>query len=318
MCFLFIDCICYQVCMSMIDVGEKPNSFRMAIAQALVFFNPNIIDKIKDGSSPKGNVFEAAKISGTLGVKRTSELVPYCHPIPIDGIKVNFKIEENFIKITVNVNSVWKTGVEMEALTGASVAALTIYDMLKPIDEDLSIGSIKVLEKHGGIGDFSETYNRKLNAVVIVVSDSRNEKQDESGKKIINTLNNNGFEVVEYKIIPDEIKSIEFELNRFCEKQNIDIIITTGGTGLGPRDVTPDATKNILEKEIGGIVESLRMYGQNRTPLSMLSRGIAGIKGNTIVINLPGSPTAVSQSLNALFPGILHAFKMMAGHGHNK
>ncbi len=303
--------------MSMIDVGDKPESYRTAIAQAIVFFNPNITDKIKDGDSPKGNVFEAAKISGTLGVKRTHELIPYCHPIPIDGIKVNFEIEQNFIKITVNVNSVWKTGVEMEALTGASVAALTIYDMLKPIDESLSIGSIKVLEKHGGIGDFGETYGRKLNAVVIVVSDSRNEKQDESGKRIINALSDNGFDVVEYKIIPDEIKSIEFELNRFCEKQDIDIIITTGGTGLGPRDVTPDATENIVEKEIDGIVESLRMYGQSRTPLSMLSRGIAGIKGNTLIINLPGSPTAVSQSINALFPGIMHAFKMMAGHGHN-
>ncbi|MEJ7641618.1 MAG: bifunctional molybdenum cofactor biosynthesis protein MoaC/MoaB [Candidatus Nitrosocosmicus sp.] len=303
--------------MSMIDVGDKPESYRTAIAQALVFFNPNIIGQIKNGNSPKGNVFEAAKISGTLGVKRTAELVPYCHPIPIDGIKVNFEIEHNFIVITVKVNSVWKTGVEMEALTGACVAALTIYDMLKPIDESLSIGSIKVLEKQGGIGDFGETYKRKLNAVVIVVSDSRNEKQDESGKRIINALSNNGFDVVEYKIIPDDIKSIEFELNQFCEKQNIDIIITTGGTGLGPRDVTPDATKNIVEKEIDGIVDSLRMYGQSRTPLSMLSRGIAGIKGNTIIINLPGSPTAVSQSINALFPGIMHAFKMMAGHGHN-
>src|SRR5215210_5957086 len=205
----------HHVCMSMIDVGDKPESYRTAIAQALVFFNPNMIDQIKDGNSPKGNVFEAAKISGTLGVKRTAELIPYCHPIPIDGIKMNFKVEQNFIKITVNVNSVWKTGVEMEALTGACVAALTVYDMLKPIDESLSIGSIKVLEKHGGIGDFSEKYNRKLNAVVIVVSDSRNEKQDESGKRIINALSDNGFDVVEHKIIPDEIKTIEFELNRF-------------------------------------------------------------------------------------------------------
>jgi molybdenum cofactor biosynthesis protein MoaC len=303
--------------MGMIYVGDKPDSFRTAIAQALVFVNQYTIDKIKEGNSPKGNIFEAAKISATLGVKRTSELIPYCHPIPIDGIKVDFRIEQNFIKITVNVKSIWKTGVEMEALTGASIAALTIYDMLKPIDESLSIGSIKVLEKHGGIGDFNEPYSRKLYGVVIVVSDSKTEEHDESGKIILNTLSKNGFDIVEYKIIPDEIKLIESELNRFCEKKNIDIIITTGGTGLGPRDVTPEATKNIVEKEIEGIVENLRRYGQSRTPLSMLSRGIAGFKGDTIIINLPGSPTAVSQSLNALFPGIMHAFKMMAGHGHN-
>ena len=304
--------------MGMIDVGEKPESLRTATAQALVFVNSAIMDKIKDGNSPKGNIFEAAKISATMGVKRTSELIPYCHPIPIDGIKVDFKVEQNFIKITVNVKSVWKTGVEMESLTGASIAALTIYDMLKPMDESLTIESVKVLEKHGGIGDFYETNIRKLNAVVIVVSDSRKLEQDESGKIIMNTLSKNGFDIIEYKVLPDEIKTIEYELKRFCDESNIDMIITTGGTGVSPRDMTPEATKNILEKEINGIVESLRSYGQKRTPLSMLSRGVAGIRGNTIIINLPGSVTAVSQSLNVLFPGIMHAFKMIKGHGHNK
>ena len=303
--------------MGMIDVGEKPESLRTATAQALIFANPNVIDKIKNGNSPKGNIFEAAKISATMGVKRTSELIPYCHPIPIDGIKVEFEVEQNFIKIIVKVRSVWKTGVEMESLTGASIAALTIYDMLKPIDESLTIESIKVLEKHGGIGDFYEKHDRKLNAVVIVVSDSRKLEEDKSGKIILNTLTKNGFDIIEYKVLPDEASTLESELKWFCDKSNIDIIITTGGTGVGPRDTTPEATKNILEKEINGIVENLRNYGQQRTPLSMLSRGVAGTRGNTIIINLPGSVTGVSQSLNALFPGIMHAFKMMAGHGHN-
>jgi cyclic pyranopterin monophosphate synthase len=300
----------------MIDVGKKPESYRTATAQALVFVNPGIMDKIKDGNSPKGNIFEAAKISATMGVKKTSDLIPYCHSIPIDGINVNFEVEQNFIKILVNVKSVWKTGVEMESLTGASIAALTIYDMLKPIDESLTIESVKVLEKHGGIGDFYESFNRKLNAIVIVVSDSRKLEQDQSGKIIIETLSKNGFDIIDYKIIPDEINIIESELKRFCDELSIDIIITTGGTGMGPRDITPEATKNIVEKEINGIVENLRNYGQRRTPLSMLSRGVAGIRGRSIIINLPGSVNAVSQSLDALFPGVMHAFKMIEGHGH--
>jgi cyclic pyranopterin monophosphate synthase len=304
--------------MGMIDVGDKPESLRTATAQAVVVIDPNIIDIIKDGNSPKGNIFEAAKISATMGVKRTSELIPYCHPIPIDGIKVEFKVEQNFIKIIVNVNSVWKTGVEMESLTGASIAALTIYDMLKPLDKSLTVESVKIIEKHGGIGDFIEKDCRKLNAVVIVVSDTRKIEEDESGKIISNILSKNGFDIIEYKVLPDEIKIIESELKRFCDEVNIDIIITTGGTGVGPRDTTPEATKNVLEKEINGIVESLRNYGQQRTPLSMLSRGVAGIRGNTIIINLPGSTMAVTQSLNALFPGIMHAFKMIPGQGHNK
>jgi cyclic pyranopterin monophosphate synthase len=304
--------------MGMIDVGQKPWSLRTATAQALVFINPDLADNVKDGNSPKGNIFEAAKVAGTMGVKRTPELIPYCHPIPIDSIKVDFKVEGNVIKIVVNVKSVWKTGVEMESLTGASIAALTIYDMLKPIDNSITIESIKILEKKGGIKDFFDYHDRKLNAAVIVVSDSRKKEQDTSGKTIINTLKKNGFDIIENKIIPDEIKTIEHELKRFCDELHVDMIITTGGTGVGPRDTTPEATTNILEKGIDGIVENLRNYGQQRTPLSMLSRGVAGIRGNTIIINLPGSETAVSQSLNALFPGIMHAYEMMAGHGHDQ
>jgi len=304
--------------MGMIDVGEKQESQRIAIAQALVFTDSNVIDKIKNGNSPKGNIFEAAKISATIGVKKTFELIPYCHLIPIDGIKVDFAIEQNFIKILVTVNSIWKTGVEMEALTGASIAALTIYDMLKPMSELLSIESIKILKKLGGMKDFYEknSTRKNLKAVVIVVSDTRTIYQDESGKIIVNTLSRKGFEIYGYKVLPDELNIIQEELIKYCDELNVDIIITTGGTGIGPRDVTPEATKKIIEKELNGVVENLRGYGQQRTPLSMLSRSVAGIRGKTIIINLPGSSNAVSQSLGALFPGIMHAFKMIKGQGH--
>src|SRR6476646_6323996 len=266
--------------MGMIDVGEKQETQRIAIAQALVFTDSNLIEIIKDGNSPKGNIFEEAKISETIGVKKTFELIPYCHLIPIDGIKVDFAVEQNFIKILVTVNSVWKTGVEMEALTGASIAALTIYDMLKPMNKLLSIESIKILKKQGGMKDFYEknSTRKNLKAVVIVVSDTRTIDQDESGKIIVNTLSKKGFEIYGYKVLPDELK--------------------------------------IIEKELNGVVENLRGYGQQRTPLSMLSRSIAGIRGKTIIINLPGSSNAVSQSLSALFPGIMHAFKMIKGQGH--
>jgi molybdenum cofactor biosynthesis protein MoaC len=303
--------------MGMIDVGDKPWSLRTAAAQALVFVNPDLIDKVKGGNSPKGNIFEAAKVAGVMGAKRTSELIPYCHPIPLDSITVDFKVEGNVIKIIVNVKSVWKTGVEMESLTGASIAALTIYDMLKPIDDSISIESIKVLDKKGGVKDFYDTHSRKLKAAVIAVSDTRKQEQDRSGKIIIVALSKYGFDIVEYKVIPDEIKTIENELKRLCDELHVDMVLTTGGTGVGPRDATPEATTSVLEKEINGVMETLRNYGQQRTPLSMLSRGVTGIRGTTIIINLPGSETAVSQSLNALFPGILHAYKMMAGHGHD-
>jgi molybdenum cofactor synthesis domain-containing protein len=112
---------------------------------------------------------------------------------------------------------------------------------------------------------------------------------------------------------------IEHELKIFSDKgKKVDIIITTGGTGASPRDVTPEATRKALDKEMSGIVENLRYYGQKRTPLSMLSRGVAGIRGNTLIVNLPGSALAVSQSLNALFPAVIHIFKIIGGrHDHD-
>ena len=302
----------------MIDVGDKPESLRTAVAQALLSFDNKIMSIIKDGNSPKGNIFEIAKVSGTLGAKKTSDLIPYCHPIPIDDVKVDVTIEPSHVRILVKVKSIWKTGVEMEALTGATIAALSVYDILKPLDISLSIDNIKLLEKHGGIGDFKENYDKKLEAAVLTISDSRKKDQDESGKLIINALTSNGFDIIDYKIIPDEIKLIEQELIYYSDKLKVNIIITTGGTGVGPRDVTPEATKKIIEKEVLGITENLRDYGQSRTPLSMLSRGVSGIRGNTLIVNMPGSTTAVSQSISALFPGVMHIFRMITGHGHHK
>ena len=283
----------------MFDVADKSDTLRLAIAQAVVRISPLTSKLIKEGKSPKGDIFDAARIAATMAAKRTSDLIPYCHPIPIDDVKVDVLLKDDyFIEIKVQVKTVWKTGVEMESLTAACVASLTIYDMLKPIDESISIESVKLLEKHGGTKDFHERHVREFKAAVLVTSDSRGEKEDKSGKIIINKLKENGFDIIEYKVIADDIDTIESELKRFCDELKADVIVTSGGTGVGPRDNTPDATK------------------QRRTPLSMLSRGIAGVRGRTLIVNLPGSTKAVSQSLNSMFPGILHIFNMLEGKGH--
>jgi cyclic pyranopterin monophosphate synthase len=300
----------------MFDVGNKPETLRTAIARAIVKAEPSTLTLVKDGKSPKGNIFDAARLSATMAAKRAWDLLPYCHPIPIDSINVDVSVNEQSIEVTVTVKNVAKTGVEMEALTGACIAALTIYDMLKPIDEALSIESIRLLNKSGGLKTFFEKSDRRLKAAVLVTTDSRTESEDKSGKVVIDRLVKNGLEVVEYKVIPDEEDSIVSELRRFCDEAKVDIVLTSGGTGLGPRDVTPEATKKVLEKEISGVAEILRAYGQRRTPLSMLSRAVAGIRGTTVIVNLPGSVRGVSESLDALFPGILHIHKMLTGYGH--
>jgi cyclic pyranopterin monophosphate synthase len=301
---------------NMFDVSNKPKSLRTAIAQAIVKMNPETIALVHEGRSPKGNIFEAVKFSATMAAKRTWELIPYCHPIPIDSIKVDVSLKEYRMEVIVEVKNVAKTGVEMEALTAASIGALTIYDMLKPVDETLSIESVKLIKKSGGLRTFYESSDTSLRAGVLVTSDSRNEKEDRSGKIVDDRLISNGFTIIEYKVIPNNSDLIESELKRFCDELKLDLIMTSGGTGVGPRDVTPDATKKVIEKELTGISESIRNFGQQRTPFSMLSRGVAGIRGTSVIINLPGSVRAVSESLDSLFPGIMHIFKMLKGHKH--
>jgi cyclic pyranopterin monophosphate synthase len=304
--------------MGMFDIGDKSETLRIATARAIVKVRPRTIQLIQEGKSPKGNIVDAARISATMAAKRTWDLLPYCHPIPIDHIKVDILFKKESIEVDVQVKTTWKTGVEMESLTGASIAALTIYDMLKPIDESLVIESIKLLAKSGGMKDFYEKYSKPLKAVVIVISDSvsKGERRDKSGKLAVERLKSSGFEVVDYRVIPDDASQIESSLIIACDEWRVDLVLTCGGTGLGPHDVTPEATGRLLDKEVIGISEALRMHGQKRTPLSMLSRGAAGVRGKTVIVNLPGSVKAVSESLDALIPGILHASKMLGGHGH--
>jgi cyclic pyranopterin monophosphate synthase len=304
--------------MGMFDVTNKPDTLRTALAQAIVKTSPDTIRIIKEGKAPKGDVVEAARVAATMAAKRTWDFLPYCHSIPIDNVKVDVQLKEAEIVIVVETKTVWKTGVEMESLTGAAIGALTIYDMLKPIDDNLSVELVKLLEKSGGIKHSEETKEKKLRAAVLVIGDSTSKgtREDKSGKLAVQRLTDRGFDVVEYKIVADEIDTIQSNLKKFCDDTKVDLVITTGGTGLGPRDVTPEATKKIIEREVPGLSETMRVYGQRRTPLSMLSRGTSGVRGNTLIVNLPGSVKGVSESFDALFPGLLHVYKMLGGYGH--
>jgi cyclic pyranopterin phosphate synthase len=302
----------------MFNVSSKPDTYRIARAQAILNIHPKTAALLAAGDSPKGNIIEAAKFAATTGAKKTPDLIPYCHPIPLDHIVVNVSVKSRAVEVNVEVKSIWKTGVEMEALTGACIGVLTIYDMLKPVDNSLSIGSVKILNKFGGLGDFGSKQVKKNRAAVIVISDSvaAGKRIDKSGKFIAKNLKDRGMEVVEYKVLPDERSSIEKHLKDYSDNLHLDLILTTGGTGIGPRDITPEATQKVIEKEVNGIADASRAYGQRRTPLSMLSRGLAGVRGRTVIINLPGSLRAVSEYLDFLFPGVEHAFQMIKGNGH--
>ncbi|HEY9869756.1 MAG TPA: bifunctional molybdenum cofactor biosynthesis protein MoaC/MoaB [Candidatus Obscuribacterales bacterium] len=302
----------------MLDISKKIKTLRTATAESVVKVSPATVALLREGKIPKGDPFPVAKVAAIQAAKGTSQIIPYCHPLPVEFVGVDFYTDESSIRTVVTVKAIYKTGVEMEALTAASVAALTLYDMMKMLDDYMEITGVRLLEKKGGKSDFRDSFERPLHAAVLVMSDSiaAGKKDDLSGKLIKERLTAEGIDVEDYKIIPDDAGTIEETLKSYADERRVDLVVTTGGTGFSPRDCTPEAMSRVIERDIPGIPEATRAYGQERTPYSMLSRGRAGIRGRTIIINLPGSKKGVADSLDALFPAVLHAFKMLRGAGH--
>ncbi|HDP69276.1 MAG TPA: molybdopterin adenylyltransferase [Actinobacteria bacterium] len=156
-----------------------------------------------------------------------------------------------------------------------------------------------------------------MKVAVLTISDkgSRGEREDESGKILKEMIEKNDAEVVFYEIIPDEKRLIAKELRCLVDNEEIDLILTTGGTGLAPRDVTPEATLSVIDKEVPGLAEAMRAESLKKTPNAMLSRAVSGIKGKTLIINLPGSPKAVKECFEVVFPAIPHGIEILKGEG---
>src|SRR6478735_9759932 len=173
------------------NITTKINSLRKAIATATVRVSkPETIEAISERKVPKGDVFEFARAAGLLAIKKTSDVIPDCHPLPIEYAAITHTIEDLNIIITVEVHTIYKTGVEVEAMHGAAVTALTMYDMLKPIDKSVEISSIKLVEKKGGKTGFANENVRRIKSAVIVCSDTiaAGKAEDKSGKLIMGKM----------------------------------------------------------------------------------------------------------------------------------
>lgn len=302
----------------MVNITHKSNSLRKAIATATVKVSKEeTIQAIEQGLVPKGDVFSFAKVAALFAIKKTSDLIPDCHPLPIEFADVRFSVIELAVEVFVEVHTIYKTGVEVEAMHGASVAALTLYDMLKPIDKQVEIQNIRLISKEGGKSDFKLSADHPITASVIVCSDtvSQNLAEDKAGLALIEKLKGLFIETTHYQIIPDSKDAIEEQIKWHTQNTN-HVLIFVGGTGVSPRDITPETIQPLLEKELTGVMEQARNYGQQRMPYAMLSRSIAGTIGETLVLSFPGSTKAAKEYFDALFPQILHTLKMVKGEKH--
>ncbi len=303
--------------MKTVDVSAKFETLRSAKAKGRIRVSPETVKKIVNGEIPKGDVLSASQIAGIMGAKKTAELVPFCHPIPIDHIEVKTKVGEDYVEVEAEVRGIWRTGYEVEAVNACLIALLNVYDMCKAYDSNMVIEEVRLVSKSGGKSDWAEDL-RGIKAAVITVSDSasRGEREDKSGIKAQEVLREFGAEIVGYRVVPDDKEKIK-EAVRELESQGANLIVTTGGTGFSLRDVTPEASEELFKKEMVGFSEAMHVLGVRFTPKAIMSRAKVGLLSeNCILLNLPGSTKGVEQNLKMFAPLIKHALKMAKGGGH--
>ncbi|QKT14232.1 MULTISPECIES: bifunctional molybdenum cofactor biosynthesis protein MoaC/MoaB [unclassified Rhodococcus (in: high G+C Gram-positive bacteria)] len=310
----------------MVDVSAKADTTRIAVAAGELVTTPEVVALVRADDMPKADVLSTARIAGIAGAKKTSELIPLCHQLALSSVKVEFGFTDTSITIEATAKTKGPTGVEMEALTAVAVAGLTLHDMVKAVDPAATLDGVRLLTKEGGkrgqwrrddatpTAAATVTDVRAGSATVLVASTggARGTRPDTTGPAIVGWLETRGHTVRGPLVYADA--DIAAGLADALSDAPA-LVITTGGTGASPTDATPEATLAVLDRQLPGLAEAMRRRGTEVTPHASLSRGVAGLVGRTVVVNLPGSPGGVKDGLSVLDPVLDHLLAQVAGGG---
>jgi cyclic pyranopterin monophosphate synthase len=317
----------------MVDVGGKDVTERVARARARVRMSPAAARRVRAGDGPKGEVLGVARLAGIQAAKQTATLIPLAHPLELSFVDVAASVDETdgVVELIAEARTRARTGVEMEAMTACAVAALAVYDMVKGIERGVAVEEVILLEKRGGRSDYlapgepgaaapgaampPSDASPPSGAALLTISTSRaaGDAEDASGPALAALAARLGLAVVAQEILPDDRARIEARLRHLADELRCALILTSGGTGLAPSDVTPEATAATIQRPAPGIAEALRDAAREHTPNWMLSRGSAGVRGATLIVNLPGSPASIEQSASLLEGPLQHALDLIAG-----
>lgn len=326
-----------QAAFHMADIRDKRPTRRRAVAVGEFLPGAEAFATVVERRLPKGDALVMAEIAGLQGAKMASQLMPLCHPIALELVRVRCVPVpgRHAIRVYCECALEARTGVEMEALAGVNAALLTLYDLTKPVQPALAISGIRLLFKEGGkkglwihpdgMSDEERDHYRprglaRLDGVpcaVITLSDraSSGAYEDRSGPVLVEGLRKLGANVGDAELLPDGIEPLASRL-RALAGQGVRLCLCSGGTGLGPRDVTPEALRQVADRRVDGLAEMLRSESAKHTPLAWLSRAEVAQVGGMLVLALPGSPRAARQCMDILAPLLAHALAMLDGRPH--
>ncbi|MEV6097796.1 bifunctional molybdenum cofactor biosynthesis protein MoaC/MoaB [Nocardia sp. NPDC051981] len=328
----------------MVDVSAKADTARIAVAAGELQTTAEVVRLVRADDMPKADVLSTARIAGINGAKKTSELIPLCHQLALSSVTVNFGFTDTTITIEASAKTKGPTGVEMEALTAVAVAGLTLHDMVKAVDPAATLNGVRLITKEGGKhghwvrpeaevhhGEHQRRHEKHektaaattplagagRTATVVVASTgvAAGSREDTTGPALTEWLNAQGFSVRGPLVFADA--DIAFGLADALSTEP-DLVISTGGTGASPTDATPEATLALLDRELPGVADAIRQAGTAKFPLAALSRGVAGLAGRTVIVNLPGSPGGVKDGMAVLTPLLEHLLAQVAGGGSHE